>query len=142
MKNFVKLLLLCTIICLGAAFGINIKTVNAQTNVSDCAITYTTPPEKYDLRDKIYINVEHQRNFGICYAFASLTSLETYIALNYNEYYDFSEIHFASSLYLKDNYYSSVDDALRNGGNFNHFVLYTQKDNSLVLDQAMPMSKY
>lgn len=142
MKNFVKLLLLCTIICLGTAFGININAVNAQTNVSDCAITYTTPPEKYDLRDKIYINVEHQRNFGICYAFASLTSLETYIALNYNEYYDFSEIHFASSLYLKDNYYSSVDAALRNGGNFNHFVLYTQKDNSLVLDQAMPMSKY
>ncbi len=142
MKNIVKLLLLCTIICLGSVVGLNVNTVNAQSYVPDYCATQTTPPDKYDLRDKIHIEVEHQYDLGICYAFASLTSLETYLALNYNEYYDFSEIHFAASLCLKDSYYPTIENALDKGGNFNHFVLYTQKNNSLVLDQVMPMDSY
>ena len=142
MKNIFKLLLLCTIICLGGAIGLNIGTVNAYSYVDEYAATQTTPPDKYDLRDKIHIEVENQHNFGVCFAFASLTSLETYLALNYNEYYDFSEIHFAASLCLKDNYYPTIEKSLKEGGNFNHFVLYTQKDNSLVLEQAMPMDNY
>ncbi|MFQ6724184.1 MAG: C1 family peptidase, partial [Clostridia bacterium] len=105
-------------------------------------ITVSPPPSKYDLRNHIDIGVENQHTLGICYAFASLTSLETYLALNYNEYYDFSELHFATALHVNDDYYSSVNDALTQGGNFAFFSLYTQKQNSLVLENEMSMTDY
>lgn len=38
-------------------------------------------PEKFDLRDEILIQVENQGIYGLCWAFASLESLETNLAL-------------------------------------------------------------
>lgn len=146
MLKFVKISFICLIIFACGLFGVKVYTGNGNSQLEflhdvDATVTATTP-SKYDLRDYIDIGVESQHTLGICYAFASLTSLETYLALNYGEYYDFSELHFATSLCLKDNYYSSINDALINGGNFAHFSLYTQKDTSLVLEDEMPMSKY
>ena len=144
MLRFVKISFICLIIFACGLFGVKVHNGYNEPQIDflpDLNLT-ATPPSSYDLRDHINIGVESQHNFGICYAFASLTSLETYLALNYGEYYDFSELHFATSLYLKDNYYPSVNDALINGGNFAHFTLYTQKDNALVLEDEMPMSKY
>lgn len=51
----------------------------------------------FDLRDYIRIDVEDQGNYGICYAYSTLTSLETNIALNRKEILDFSEVHAAFS---------------------------------------------
>lgn len=143
MKRFIKLFLLSLIVVIAGFVGTGVYSVNADE------ISYTpepnataTIPTSFDLRSKIDIGVENQNPFGICYAFASLTSIETYLALTYGEYYDFSEMHFAMSLYLQDNYHSSVDDALNDGGNFGHFILYTQKDKSLVLEDEMPISDY
>lgn len=142
MKKLIKAIIICAIILSGVC-GVKIHNVDAtQVDFSPEIITTATPPTSYDLRDYIDIGVENQNPFGICYAYASLTSVETYIALNYDEYYDFSEIHFATSLYLKNNYYSNVNQALSDGGNFQHFVLYSQKDNALVLEEEMPTSKY
>ncbi|MBQ7798398.1 MAG: InlB B-repeat-containing protein [Clostridia bacterium] len=141
MKKFIKLFLLCLIIFATGFVGIELhNSYSKQINFCHDVNASATPPSKYDLRDYIDIGVESQGNMGICYAFASLTSLETYLALNYGEYYDFSELHFASSLYLKDNYHSSISEALADGGNFTHFALYTQKDKSLVLEEEMPIS--
>ena len=144
MKKGIKIFLFCFIIFATSFFGVNISNVDAKqiSIASPITSTATTPPSSYDLRNYIDIGVENQNPYGICYAFASLTSLETYLALNYGEYYDFSEIHFALSLCLQEGYYSSVEQAFNSGGNFNHFTLYTQKDNNIVLEEEMPMSKY
>lgn len=53
-------------------------------------------PESFDLRDKIDIKVENQGSTGICYAYASLTSVETNLALINGENLDFSEVHLAA----------------------------------------------
>ena len=143
MIKFVKFSFVLIIIFACSCLGVKVYDNNQLLISFSPDITTTAPlPSSYDLRDYIHIGVENQNPFGLCYAFSSLTSLETYLALNYGEYYDFSELHFATSLYLKDNYYSSAYDALHSGGNFSHFTLYTQKDNSLVLESEMPMSDY
>lgn len=49
----------------------------------------------YDLRDDIYIEVENQKSYGNCYAYASFSSIETNLALLKNEIVDLSEIHAA-----------------------------------------------
>jgi len=147
MKKWIKLTLLSLIIFAFSFVGgkldnLTFDTVNAFSDKQSEIITTATLPSEYDLSDYIYIGVENQNPYGICYAYASLTSLETYLALNYGEYYDFSELHFALSLYKQDSYYASVDEALNDGGNFTHFALYAQKDKSIVLENEMPMSKY
>ncbi len=141
MKKVINFCLIAILIFASAGFGV--KLYNSRFNSASFLQenqTTSPPPSSYDLRDYIDIKVENQHSYGICYAFASLTSLETYLALNYNEYYDFSEVHFATSLCLQDNYYSSLNQALTYGGNFNHFYLYTQKDKSLVLEEELPIS--
>ena len=73
-------------------------------------------PTSFDLRDYIDIKVEDQDNTGTCYAYASLTSVETNIALRHNENVDLSEVHLAcladnsigyggSFIYADDSYY-------------------------------------
>ena len=127
MKNLIKICLLSLFIFALGIVGINIpnreqKQYNLNIS-SDIAISAkSTPPSSYDLRNFINIEVEDQNPYGICYAFASLTSLETYLALNYGEYYDFSEVHFALSLYKQAGYYNSVAETLNDGGNFTHFI--------------------
>ena len=52
-------------------------------------------PESFDLRDKIEIPVRNQGSHGLCWAFASLKTLETYFSLNGYGDFDFSENHLA-----------------------------------------------
>ena len=59
-------------------------------------ITKDILPESFDLRNKIKVEVEDQQMFGICYAYATLTSLETNIALKYGVTEDFSDVHAAT----------------------------------------------
>ena len=70
-----------------------------QENYQLTNINEITLPESFDLRDKINIKVENQGNLGICYAFASLTSVETNLALRNNDYVDLSESHLANNTY-------------------------------------------
>ena len=50
-------------------------------------------PESFDLRDVIDVPVRDQGSYGICWDFASMKCLETYLALNGYGEYDFSELH-------------------------------------------------
>lgn len=74
-------------------------------------------PSKYDLRDYIDIKVENQDNYGICYAYSALSTIETYLSLKKNETVDLSEIHYAVTtgqgyggwfLSASSSYYSSM----------------------------------
>lgn len=143
MKRIIKGLIFSLIVFATSFFAFDINHVDATSySFIEQNLVSATPPSSYDLRDYIHIEVENQNPYGICYAFASLTSLETYLALHYNEYYDFSEVHFATSLCLQDAYHETINKALTSGGNFHHFMLYTQKDKSLVLEQEMPIEDY
>ena len=54
-----------------------------------------TIPAKYDLRDYINIKVENQKSYGICYAFATLSAIETNLSLRNGKDLNLSEIHLA-----------------------------------------------
>ncbi len=146
-KFYLLILCILTASLLGGLVSYtNIDSVKTSTELqienTSQELATATPPSSYDLRDYIDIGVENQNPYGLCYAYASLTSLETYLALTYGEYYDFSELHFALSLYKQAGYYNSTYEALNNGGNFTHFITYTQKEQSLVLEEEMPRSRY
>lgn len=80
-------------------------------------------PSSFDLRegnssldiDAIEIGVENQRSTGICYAYATLTSAETYISKYFLIDEDFSELHLAvlSSQGSGGNFTSSYNNYLR-----------------------------
>ena len=75
MKKFVKLFLLCTIIFATSLIGFRLDYVSAEQADSNALVTASTLPSSYDLRNDISIGVENQNPYGICYAYASLTSL-------------------------------------------------------------------
>ena len=53
----------------------------------------TELPKAFNLKDKIDIRVENQGSYGLCWDFASLKSLESYLSINGYGDYDFSELH-------------------------------------------------
>lgn len=50
-------------------------------------------PDRYNLNEHIKIKVEDQGNYGICWIFAGIKSLETYVQLNEGRDLDLSELH-------------------------------------------------
>ena len=93
----------------------------------------TNLPKKFNLADKIDIKVEDQGNYGLCWAFASLKSLETYAALNNLGNFDFSEIHID---YLESELLYG-DRPLHDGGSFYYFQKYINEF-GVVPEEAAP----
>ncbi len=93
-------------------------------------------PEKFDLRDKIDINVDDQQSYGLCWDFASLNALETHLALKNLGNYDFSELHldYVESELLCG--YRTVHE----GGSFNNFKAYNI-ESGVVLESEVPYVK-
>jgi len=73
-----------------------IYTESMEENYNVSQIASEQISESFDLRDYIDIKVENQQSTGICYAFASLNSVETNLALIDNVNVDLSEVHAAS----------------------------------------------
>lgn len=96
-------------------------------------------PAKFDLRDKIDIKIENQNPYGLCWAFASLTALETNLALKKGEYYDFSESHLD---YTTSRSLSGFGREANNGGSFDIFRSYSNMNNGFVLDETIPFGSY
>ena len=96
-------------------------------------------PSKFDLRDKIEIKVEDQSTYGLCWDYASLSALETNLALTKSEDYDFSEGHidYMLSRELSTNYREPGD-----GGSFDEFMKYVDLDIGFVLDKDVPVGTY
>lgn len=94
-----------------------------------------TPQDStYTLLDSIEINVKNQLQYNICYTCASLTMVETYISKEYQEYYEFSPMHFATFSYINHgNLYSG------NGGSIYDFMEYISTYSGPVLEEEMPL---
>ena len=90
-------------------------------------------PSKFDLNDKVTINYESQSPYGICWDFASSKVFETYMALNYNKNYNFSEIFVD---YLRSNLIYNLG-ILHNGGHFDTYEEIVKRLDGLVETKYM-----
>ena len=66
------------------------KTKQLYGNATESSI-----PTTYDLRNYIDVEVKNQNGLGICYAYATLSSIETHMKLNGGISKNFSEVHAA-----------------------------------------------
>lgn len=110
-------------------------------NVGDIS----TLPEQYNMTEDIYIQVEDQKQYGICWSFSSLTTLETYFAKQYREYYQFSAIHQATAKFVEDNSNNGTVnfcDASTAGGNIYNFLSYISHSAGPVLEEQMPFDSF
>ena len=96
-----------------------------------------TIPKKYNLADKIKIDVGDQAGYGLCWDFAATKSLETNIQLTQNKKYDLSEMHvnYVTSNLLLGN--RDVDE----GGNFDVYEDYLI-DSGAVLEKDVRYKNY
>lgn len=102
-----------------------------------------TIPEKFNLADKINLKVEDQGEYGLCWDFASMNSLETFLALHENKEYDFSEMHvdYITSELLFAPYDFFFYRGIHDGGNFGIFKNYL-KLTGPVLEEKLPYKEY
>lgn len=96
-------------------------------------------PEKFDLREKINIKVADQKNFGICWDFASMKSVETNLALTQGKYYDFSEIYVD---YLTSNLLTSNGRNIHRGGFFTDFLSYNLNFKGFLIEENLEYREY
>ena len=97
----------------------------------------STIPSSYNLKDKLNIKVENQGQHGLCWDFASIKSLETFLALNEGKDYDLSEMHVN---YITSNLmygYRQIND----GGNFSIFKNYLSVSD-VVSEKDVPYHDY
>lgn len=74
-------------------------------------------PAYYNLRDEVTIYTENQGQNGLCWAYAGIKSLETFLALNYGEYWNLSEGYVAYANAKNNTYYQTWG-----GGNWSAFT--------------------
>ena len=80
-------------------------------------------PRKYSLSDHIQLKVENQESFGLCWDFAATKSIETFMALHENKFYDFSEIH--ADYLISDLFFGSRE--IHEGATFSEYKAYLKK---------------
>lgn len=112
----------------------NLYGLKAQTNIVS---TYSDElPEQFNLRDEIEIPTKDQEEYGLCWAFSSIRSFETNLALNGYGNYDFSEWHVA---YIEKNGFGYEINE-NSGGDFYKFEEYISKNHGPVLESEVPYS--
>ena len=97
----------------------------------------TNQPYRFNLRDKIDIKINDQGMYGLCWAFASMNTLETHAALNNLGNFDFSEMHID---YLESNLMYGDRD-LHDGGRFSNFKDYTSEF-GVVSEEQVPYREH
>lgn len=96
-------------------------------------------PVYFNLNDKINVKVENQKQFGLCWDFASLKSVETNLALTQGKDYDLSESHLD---YMMSNIYGLQGRKANNGGNFSDMKLYNSQFKGFALEEEIPLNVY
>lgn len=96
-------------------------------------------PKHYNLKDNINLVVGDQQKFGLCWDYASLTSVQSNLALTQGEDYNFSESHID---YMTSNEMSIGGRDVNEGGNFAIFMNYNEKFKGFVLEEEIPQNIY
>lgn len=105
-----------------------------------------TLPTSYSMKEEILINTENQNPYGLCWDFASTKALETFMAKNFGEYYDFSEAWFALAFakydslnhIYKDMFYDTSGDYQIGDGGDERLIKYALNNYGLVLENDFP----
>lgn len=95
-------------------------------------------PKTFNLKDKINIVVENQGQYGLCWDFASLKSVQTNLQLTQGKFYDLSESHVD---YMTSNLMNGYRDE-NSGGNFIDVISYNNMYNGFVLEDEVPLNVY
>jgi len=98
-------------------------------------------PSYYCLRDDIMIYTTYQAGYGLCWAYTCNIALETMIAKNYNEFYNFSAswIGLTTKYFWDNNNYSSYQ--LGGGGNI-HYYKYAVENYGLMLQSDFDLKDF
>lgn len=91
---------------LGLLGGVLFSTFGARERAE--ASTY---PSEFSFRDDYFVNLTDQGQFGTCWAFANVKSIENYLAVQTGEHFEISEAYVALT-----NLTSQIDYLLGNGG--------------------------
>lgn len=96
-------------------------------------------PKKYDLRDKININVGNQEQFGLCWDYSTLTSVQTNLMLTQGKEYNLSESHVD---YMTSEKMMVNGRKENGGGNFENVIEYNENFKGFVLEEDIPQNVY
>lgn len=96
-------------------------------------------PKYYNLKDNINLVVGNQQQFGLCWDYASLTSVQSNLALTQGDDYNFSESHID---YMTSNEMSIGGRDVNEGGNFIMFKNYNEQYKGFVLEEEVPQNVY
>lgn len=95
-------------------------------------------PERFNLKDKINIVVENQGQYGLCWDFTTLKSVQTNLQLTQGKFYDLSESHVD---YMTSNLMTGGRN--ENAGGFFQTVLdYNRSTGGFVLEDEVPLNVY
>lgn len=95
-------------------------------------------PRKYNLDEIITLNYEDQNPYGLCWDFASLKSIESYLQLNKLGTYNFSEL--AIDYITSDKMYGTRE--IHQGGSFGIVVESSLFNNGIIETKDMPNDNY
>lgn len=110
-----------------------IKDALEEDNVNENQEDKNKIPERFNLAEKIDIKVGNQYYYELCWGFASIKTLETYLSLNNLGNYDFSELHLD---YIESELMYG-DRAIHAPGNFGDFQNYVI-ESGVVLEEQVP----
>ena len=113
---------------------------NSSSGIINAKASTTNLPSRFNLADTYSFKVENQGKEGVCWAFASLECIESYLQIHGQGIYDFSESHLD---YLESDIFTSHSESelnreLHGGGNFMNFVDYAKKSYGPVLEEDFP----
>lgn len=95
-------------------------------------------PSKYNLNDVIKLNFKNQGSYGLCWDFAGMKTIETYLQLHNLGEYDFSEL--VVDYMMSENLYGIRQ--LHGGGRYDDFLKYSTINEGFVETSKMPNTDY
>ena len=98
-------------------------------------------PSYYCLRDDMMIYTTYQGSYGLCWAYTCNIALETMIAKNYGEFYNFSSawVGLTTKYYWDNNNYSSY--TIGGGGNMSYYK-YAVENYGLMLEADFDLKDF
>ena len=97
-------------------------------------------PSKFSLKEIIDLKVENQGAKGLCWDYAGLNSVETYLYLKTGKLYDFSE-HYVDYM-TSNNAYALFSRSLADGGDFNIIESFFKENQSIIEEKDLEKCEY